>query len=302
MGEIESLSAVMSKTLQSYDENFKKKLLRRTIFTCWKDIAAPFAEDIFPIKVSKQTVILYAKTSAAKDNFKYIAKDILDAANKIIGGGEEVYKDFDYAKTFNKPSRTTEKIFGKKKFSSAKKFSVDDIKLTAKEIAECEKNISEIKNLEIKKIALASFITQKKSDKLKIKNGWHKCKICESLCPPEEIICEVCRISEQNKMRRTIRQIFLKNPCEKFFDVLHEVKKNFPHLAEEIFLSTVTSERNYLITSLANKISFGDTESKDAKFLVMIYRQLPENKLTDAIIKRALQELKFNLLNSFEKK
>ena len=301
MSELENISAVMVKSLQSYSANFRKKILSHTIFTCWKEIAAPLAEDIFPIKVENQTIILYAKNTAAKDNFKYIAKDILDAANKIVGGGEEVYKKFDYAKNFDKPNRTAEKILSKKKFSAAKKISVADVKLTAAEIAECEKNVAEIKNPEIKKIALASFITQKKSYKLKIKSGWHKCKICESLCPPEEIICEVCRISERDKMRRTIRQIFLKNPCAKFFDVLNEVKKIFPHLAEEIFISTVTSERSALIKSFASKISFSDTKSEDAKFLVQLYKQLPKDKLTDAIIKRAFNELRFNLINGFDK-
>ena len=132
---------------------------------------------------------------------------------------------------------------------------------------------------------------------MKIQSGWHKCKCCELLCPPEEIVCNICRIKERNKMRQTIRQFFIKNPAANFFEVLNEVKKIFPHIAEEISVEVVRSERTALITSLAAKVSVGDTNSDAAKFLTQLYRQLPKEKLTDEIIGRALKELRFNLAN-----
>ena len=291
------LSNVVVKTLEAYEDNFKKKFIKHKIFHCWKEIAYPFAEDIFPIKIVGDTVILYAKTSAVKDNFKYIANDILDAANKIVGDNKKIYKNFDYAKNYDKVSQTAKKFFGGKKKSAKKILSFDDIKLTKAEISACKKNVSEIENSELKKIALESFITQKKSYKLKIKKGWHKCKICDALCPAEEIICECCRISERDKMRQFIRQIFLKNPCAKFPDALNQAKKNFPHISEEISIQTVTSERSALIRYLASKISFDDKNSDAVKILISIYKSIPQKNLTDVIIKAAMKELRFNFAN-----
>lgn len=302
MSEFESVGEAVLQSLKLHGEKFRKKLVRSGIFHRWNEIAGPFAEDIFPIKVVGSTLILYSKTSAAKDNFKYIAKDILDAANEIIGGGEEIYKKIDFAKSFGKPTSNAKKFSKSKKISTQEKF-VDDIELSDAEIAECKKNISEIKNPALKEIALKTFITQKKNYKAKIKIGWHKCKCCDSLCPPEEIICEICRIQERNKMLRTIRQIFIKNPCSKISEVFLEVKKLFPHLTEEISTEIVSSERFALIKSVATKISFGDTKSDAVKFLVQLYRQIPQEKLTDAVINRALKELRFNFSDQpiFEK-
>ena len=178
-----------------------------------------------------------------------------------------------------------------------KNFSVDDVELSDAEIAEREKNVAEIKNPKLKKIALESFIAQKKVRKIKIANGWHKCKCCDTLCSPGKIVCENCRIKERNKMREAIRHSFSKNPTANFFEVLNEVKKIFPHIAEEISVEIVRSERTALITALAAKVSVGDTKSDAAKFLTQLYRQLPKEKLTDAVIARALKELRFNLAN-----
>jgi len=301
VSELESAGEAVLQSLRLHGDNFKKKLVQNGIFQRWREIAGPFADDIFPIKVDGTTLILYSKISAAKDNFKYIAKDILDAANKIVGGGEEIYKNIDFAKSFNKPTATAKKISNKT--SAQKNFSVEDVELSDAEIADCEKNLTEIKNPALKEIALKNFLTQKKIYKIKIASGWHKCSCCKSLCPPTEIICESCRISERNKMHKAIRQIFIKNPCANFFDVLKEAKKNFPHLAEEITLEIVRSERTALITSTATKISFGDTKSDAVKFLVQLYKQVPQEKLTDAVINRALKELRFNLSDqpTFEK-
>ena len=291
MSELEPVSEAIFKSVLQLDKKFQQKLIQHRIFHLWKEIAGPYAEDIFPVKVIDKTLILYAKTSAAKDTFKYIAKDILDKANELIGDGNELYQKIDFAKNFNRQP-AAKKISRK---VVAKKFSVDDIQLSDAEISDCKEKVSKIKNPDLKKIAFQTLITQKKSYKLKIQAGWKKCKCCDSLCPPKKIICDSCRVSERDKMRRTIRQIFLRDPCVNFFDVLEGVKNFFPYLAREITVEVVSSERSALINSLARKVSVGDTKSDAAKTLVQIYKQIPAEKLTDAIMNRALQELRFNL-------
>ena len=69
----------------------------------------------------------------------------------------------------------------------------------------------------------------------------------------------------------------------------------FPHLARECTLDTIESARMDLIAQTAARVSYGDTTSDAAKFLVMLVRQLPREKLTPAIISRTLKEFHFNL-------
>ena len=293
MSEIKSIDAIMQDTLLTFDKEFLRKLISQAIFTNWEKIAGKFSKDLVPVKIKDDVLILHAKTSAARDNLKFIAKDILDNANNFLASGEVVLRKIDYAKTFEMPSKILKKISRPKKNSP----SLNDIQLTDEEISECKKLAAEIIEPKIQQMTFVGLINRKKAEKLKLADGWHKCKCCNSLCKPEEIICDFCRISERNKMRREIRKIFYQKPSTKFFEVLQFIRKKFSHIAEEVSLEVITSERNALINSVAAKVPFGDTKSELAKFLVMLYCQLPKEKLTDAIVNRTLKELRFNLSN-----
>ena len=291
MSEIESAVGVMNKTLQTLDKDLQKKIVNHGIFFHWKEIAGSIAKDIFPIKIVGDTIILYAETSVAKDNMKFLAQEIIDKANEVVGLGEEIFKHIDFAKSFER-----KKILPKKKIAPPqKKFSVEEIELTDEEISDCEKKVGEFKNPEIKKITLEQLINHKKLQKLKLQYGWHKCEICGILCAPEENICGICKIGERNKMRDEIQQLFYKNPQIKFQTVLEEIQKKYPHVSDECDMQVIDAERSALIRSIAARVSYGDRKSATAKMLVMLYRRLPEDKLTDAIINRTFEELKFDL-------
>ena len=294
MSEIEPVSAAIQKIFNKFNEDYQKKILRNSIFIHWNEIANIYAKDIVPLKIVDDTLILYSENSSAKNNLKYIAKDIIDSVNEKIGGGKKIFNKIDFAKTFEKPT-TPIKITEQKK---SVQIDISKIELSAEEISDCEKNAAEIKNSEIKKIAFESFVNKKKVDKWKIQNGWHECKICKMLCEPEKNICEICKIVERNKMRREIRKIFCTQPEIKFTDVLQKIKKNYPDIAEEISLQTVESERSALIGELAAQIPSGDTKSDAAKLLIRIYRGVSGKELNDAVINRTIKRLKFNLVQN----
>ena len=291
MSEIESAVELMNKTLQTLDKDLQKKIVNHGIFFHWKEIAGSLARDIFPIKIVGDTIILYAETSVAKDNMKFLAQEIIDKANEVVGFGEEIFKHIDFAKSFEQ-----RKILQKKKNTPQQKnIPVEEIELTDEEIFDCEKKVVEFKNPEIKKITLEQLINHKKAEKFKLQHGWHKCEICGILCTPEENICGFCKISERNKMRDEIRQSFYKNPQIKFQTVLNEIQKKYPHISEECDMQVIGAERTALIKSIAARVSYSDRKSETAKILVMLYRRLSEDKLTDAIINRTFEELKFDL-------
>lgn len=291
---METIQEILNKKIQSYGADFQKKLLRHKIFCRWKEIAPEnISEDIFPVKIKNNILVLHAKTSVAKDNLKFFAQDIIDSANKILAGGEEIFTKIEIAR-FYKQKKITKKINIKK---PPKITSVEEIILTQEEILECEKNCEDIKNPEIKKIALEGFIKHKKTQKFKIMNGWQKCKVCGNLCAPEKIICDICKVKEKNKMRDEIRQKFFLEPGTKYQKFLRELQKKYPHIAEEISIEVVHSERAGLIREICARVSIGDRDSALAKKLVAIYKNVAEKKLTDSLINHALYELRFDLAN-----
>ena len=169
----------------------------------------------------------------------------------------------------------------------------EEIILTPEEIAECEEKVSAVNDENLRQTLLETMLSYVKSQKRKVKNGWHKCKLCNVLCPPKENICNICAIKERERMVKAIRKIFLTAPETHFREIQQRMARQFPYL--ECKLETIESARMDLILQYAAKVSYGDTTSEAAKFLVRLIRQLPSEKLTNAIIIRTLREFKFNL-------
>ena len=100
---------------------------------------------------------------------------------------------------------------------------------------------------------------------------------CESLCAAEEILCEVCKIKEREAMNNALFKIFYDAPQLKAWDAQKLLLEKMPHMQAECSLAAVESARVSLIQKVAGKVRLGD------------------DKLTPAIVKRALVDLQFNL-------
>jgi len=287
--EVSTLQEILDEDLKNKSPEFRKKFLQYKVFTVWEKIVpSVVAKEIFPLRIDDETLIIYAKNSVAKDTFKFLAEEVLQALNNISGA--EIFKKFAFAKSFERLKKNQ----NKKKYSPPKKL---DVELSAEEISECEKKVAWIEDAELKKISLEGFISLKKSEKIKIATGWRKCKLCKNFCTPDEVLCVTCKISEKNKMRDEIRKIFYKNPEKNYPSILQEIQKNFPHIAKEVNEETISSERAAMIREISVRVSIGDSESDLARTLVSIYKSLPKDKLTAAIMNRALYELRFDLAN-----
>ena len=123
----------------------------------------------------------------------------------------------------------------------------------------------------------------------------HRCFFCNALISSPSSLCDFCTLVERDRLRSTIRRIFHDVPWTPFRAVQEKIVAEFPHLARECTLDTIESARMDLIAQTAARVSYGDTTSDAAKFLVMLVRQLPREKLTPAIISRTLKEFHFNL-------
>lgn len=296
MSQPENINTILKKSLKLNGEDFYEDVLRHTIFDNWKEIAGVFADRAFPLKIKGDTLVLCSDDSSTKDKMKFLAGEIVDKINEIIGEDENPIKRIDFGRSFDVPiKKNNSSKDTATKSSENLNEDVEEITLTPEEIAECEKKVAAIEDAALRQEIFQTFVLRARVMKLKYKNGWHKCKICNLLCRSEEIICPSCRISEREKMRAAIQKIFYSAPYENFKDIQSKITKKFPYLKSECTFEFIDAVRMNLILKLAALVPFGDTTSYDAKFLVMLIRQLPEEKLTTAIIRRTLNEFKFNL-------
>lgn len=291
MNDFEIIGDVVQENLAQLDDEVQRKLNCRMIFHHWKEFVGDDAEEIFPVEIIGTMLILYSDNSTLKDKFKYRASTLIKKINAHFNKKIVTKIGFNYSAL--KLQRLTNE-----NSKPAKNFVPSvEISLTDDELAECEKKSAVIADDERRRMLFDCLVAKKKSDKLKNFSSWHKCAVCENLCPPNENLCGVCKIYERNKMFKAIRKIFYDAPYTKFFDVQKKICETMPHMKAQCTLNFIESARMSLIQQTVRRISFDDKTSPLAKFLVMLVRQLPEESLTEKIIDKTLHEFRFDFVD-----
>ena len=264
---------------------YKKFLCSEVIRNWGRLVDESIAAQVVPVTIEHGVLLVSAESSAFRDQLKFFKEEILDAINETFG--QPLVKDIRIAKSFQ--------VAKEKIFSPAQTDEAEEITLTAEEIKRCEEQAEKFSDEELRPTILSALMAQVKGQKVLRANNWHKCSKCSAMCPPEEKLCEVCKIKERDVMVKKLFALFRETPWLKSQDAQKILLRQMPHMRAECSLAAIDSARTSLIQSLARKVRFGDETSPDALKLVMLEKRLPPDKLTPVIIKRALSDLRFNL-------
>lgn len=116
-------------------------------------------------------------------------------------------------------------------------------------------------------------------------NRWHGCKAdgCSGSCEPGEEYCQGCRRKLRRQREGKIQQLLLDMPWSRYADILQELECSEQEFKEQ---------RMILIQRLAGSVDYGDTESMEARTLVMLYRSLPPEQLNDEVVRKTMSRLR----------
>lgn len=273
-------------------ETYKKFLCSEAIYHWNKIVDASIADKVKPVTIERGVLFVDVTNSAFKDQLKFVAEEIIDAVNEYIAEDEPLVKEIHIAQGFQVSENPRPK-----KITPAEepKSRVEQIPLTDEELKRCEERAAKIPDEDLRKTVFDTLVSQVRVQKFRLANGWHKCATCEVLCPPEETFCEVCRIKNREVMVNALYRIIYDEPWLNARDVEKILLERMPNMRTECSFEVVESARTSLIQKVASAIRFGDEESADVFKLVMLEKRLPPEKLTPAIIRRTLFDLKFNL-------
>lgn len=273
-------------------EKYKQFLCVEVIHNWTKIVDEDIAAKVKPVKIEHGVLFVNVSNSAFKDQLKFHAEEIIDAVNENFAQDEPLVKEIRIAKTFqvaDMPHAEQEPAQG------VKPLMIEQITLTDEEIEQCELRAAKISDDEMRQTVLDTLLSQARVQKFRLANGWHKCAVCEALCPPEETFCEVCRIKQREAMVNELFKIIYNAPWLNARDVQELLLKKMPQMRSECSFDVIESARVSLIQKVAGSIRFGDEESDEVLKLVMLEKRLPKDKLTPAIIRRTLLDLQFNL-------
>ena len=258
----------------------------------WRELVDKTISDkMKPVKFERGILYVAIESSAYKDQLKFLEDDIIDTINEKFG--ETIVRSICPALAFQISNTSPDK--NSSPSIEKPKPTPEDMTLSEEEIQRCEEQAQKVSNEKLRETALQTLLSQAKVQKFRLANGWHKCLKCDVLCAPEEIFCEVCKIKEREAMVNALFRIFYDEPWLKAWDAQKILLKEMPHMKGECSLAAVESARTSLIQKVASKVRYGDEDSPDVLKLVTLEKRLPPDKLTPAIIKRALIDLQFNL-------
>ena len=267
-----------------------QKFLAAEVIHHWREfVGEKISAKVKPVKLERGVLLVAVESSAYKDQLKFWSEDIIDAINEKFG--EPLVKGIKPAQAFQvvKPVELPPPEVDKPKLAP------ENMTLSAEEIRHCEERAQKVSDDKLRETVLQTLISHEKLQKFRLASGWHKCLKCNSLCEPKEILCPVCTVKERDAMVNALFKIFHAAPWLKAWEAQKILLEQMPYMKNECLLSTIESARTSLIQQVASKVRFGDETSPDVLKLVALKKRLPPDKLTPAIIRRALTDLRFNL-------
>ena len=285
----------LHEKMRSFGATTYKKFLRGEVIHNWsKLVDATLVDKVRPVTIEHGILFVDVKSSALKDQLKFFAEEIVDAINDAFPQEPPLVKAIRIAKGFQIAAMPPEKISTSAQIDKPE-VTLEQITLTDEEIQRCEAQSKKFSDETLRQTVLQTLLSQARVQKFRLANGWHKCRHCDKLCPPEEIFCEACRIKEREFMVEELFKIFYDKPWLKTHDAQKILFEKMPHMRTECSPDVIESARTSLIQKVAGSIHFGDEESSDVIKLVMLAKRLPPEKITPAIVRRTLIDLQFNL-------
>ena len=290
---LESTSVIIPRSVHLWGEDADRLYAEHYAILSWPElVGSPVAEHVFACGIKNSVLWLAATAPAWQNEIKLKQRDILDRINTCAGmrvannimfvrGGDDI-------STTNPAARFARRRQLKRK----EEREISHKELSDDELENIQKKCDLIDDSELRKTVLRAMIVAKKSKKNKFEAGWHKCEMCSRLCPTEEKICHKCRQKSEESISRSVREVLSDMPWAHYT----EIKKLVPNCTNYI----VNMQRTLMIQRLAKKIKLEDSHTMEAKFLVMLYRILPPEQLTEEIVAHAMYDLRGDLAKPIE--
>ena len=248
----------------------------------WNEIVGDsIANHVSPVRMDFHTLFLTADAPVWANELRYMERELIDKINAFVC--EELVKEIRFCYPKEKVAtrrRTNEEI------------TSEPIKPEPKELEKTSSYVSEIEDESLRLAASRALAQDLARRRFLKEQGWHACSSCDRLVPAEEMYCHFCEQKKKEETENDVRQLLLQQPW------LHgyEIGRMLGCSSE-----VVLRERISLLRMFLSRVRQGDETSEDAKNLVMLFAAVRPEKLTESIMKKSLQRLRFDVLSEYVK-
>ena len=281
---MEKINQVIPKSIHALGKKIERTYQERFVLARWPEIVGEgIAAHVQPIGIEGEKLLLHASVPAWRNEITLMQMTILARFNTFAGF--EMVKELAFS--WKKDDVALFQASGRVQAEEADeqeayRKALREITLTEEEQEACEKSVSLVGEERLRRKLRHISLRRKKREKALRVLGEKPCPQCGKLFSGEGM-CPSCACRERRERRRSIRRHLLDLPWARYADIKDHLRCT---------PAMVASERTRLVQELARRIEFGDWESLEAKTLVMLYRSLRPEQLTEDVVRRTLYDLR----------
>ena len=284
---IESVKSIVPKSIHQYGKGVWHTYVSHRVLVHWPEIVGEgIARQVEAVRLTRKKLWLYTPDAAWRNEIRMMQLEILQRVNNFAG--EKLVDELHFARSgcekeeLQRAERAEEdetaSVFSKGMLHRA----VEKVNLTQEEIEAAQAACRNVENDELRQKLFSLTLRQQKLRHLKENEGYHPCQDCGTLCPPGESRCGVCARRHAEGILDSITRLLSDVPWLRYADV----KKSVP----EATVRDYALCRAWLVGAWAAKVELTDYDTVEAKMLVMLFRSLPPEQITEAVVKRTLYE------------
>ncbi|HSL85325.1 MAG TPA: DUF721 domain-containing protein [Bacteroidales bacterium] len=155
------------------------------VIALWADtVGSRLSGQTKATRMVRGRLYVMVNSSAWAHQLSFFRREYIQKINTKLG--EPVIKDifFQVGNIDNKAEEETRE--------TDNEMAQQDIDLSESEIAEIQNTAAEIDNDELQKVFQNFMEKDFKMRRVKLEEGWHKCVICGTICPPDADFCWIC--------------------------------------------------------------------------------------------------------------
>ncbi|MBQ8698846.1 MAG: DUF721 domain-containing protein [Schwartzia sp.] len=258
----------------------EKKYNTQLMIHHWeKIVGSSIASHVRPVRMDFHKLFLAADAPVWANELRYMKREIIDKINAFVC--DEL---------------VTEILFcaPREKLSAAVRQKNEKDPVIVPEKEEREKSSALVSSIEDEGLRSAASRALSQNFALRraiSKEGGHSCPSCGRMVTAKESYCFLCERKQREQDGKKVRRLLLQEPW------LHgyEASRILGCSPE-----TVARERNALLRRFVSRVRQGDETSPEAKRLVMLFASVKPEELTEPLIAKTLQRLRYDLAFSTE--
>ncbi len=290
---LETVETILPRWVASKGPRFATNFLEYQLYSHWSDIVGDvLARKLTPMGIRKKTLYLYGLDATMNQEAMFRQQMILQRINAYAG--KEIVRQLRISARLWQDPDTKDIGAVKQLLARQKQRAQHDIgrairqtALSGEETQHAAQLAQKVDDHELGQAIQRAFQHHLQYNKLKEQHDWHPCAVCGTLCPPEQTYCQRCSQAHADKVHEAVAEVLRDVPWARYPEVHRYVPECTPAL--------VSIVRQGLVQQLAREVDVRDHQSMKARTLVMLYRCLPPEQLTEEKIERALYSLRFDM-------